>query len=106
MWVSTRNPISAPPPEERIQSEYGYLVEFAQEQAALLDRFRRVGESPPSRLQWHGADAYLRDLRMIVEEIERMKAQQLTPFRLRAQSLRRRLFSWPPWPSNTLRRAG
>ncbi len=105
MWVSTRNPIAPAPSEERIQSEYGYLVAFAEEQAALLDRFRRVGEPPPSRLEWRGEEAYLRDLRMIVEEIERLKAQQLTPFRLRAQSLRRRLFSWPPWPANTLKRA-
>ena len=79
---------------QQIQSEYAYLVSFAEERAALIERFERTGAQAPTELEWHGAEAYLRELRAAAEAAEQRKARRGAWIRRRTWSLLQRLFPW------------
>jgi hypothetical protein len=80
---------------QQVRTEYAFLISFAEEQAALMERFKRTGAQAPTPLEWPGAEAYLRGLRAAAEAAERRKARRRgAPIWTRPWSLLERLFSW------------
>ena len=83
-----------PAMNQQVRAEYAFLLSFAEEQAALIERFKRTGAQAPTQLEWHGAEAYLRDLRAAAEAAEQRRARRAGPIWRRTWSLLERLFPW------------
>ncbi len=81
---------------QRAETEYAYLIPFAREQAALLERIRRTGSRPPMQPEWRGAEVYLQELRAAVDAAEREQAVHPTRPRGLRRSILGRLFSKIP----------